>query len=87
MVAVRISLRMAGLDPTQYAGHSFWIGAATATAQQGIQDSLIKTLGCWENAAYTVYVRTSQETLSGVAKTLVGQGMDSLEELQHGAHN
>ena len=86
VVTVRMALRRAGLDPTRYAGHSFRIGAAMTAAQRGIQDSLIKTLGRWESAAYTVYVRTSWETLSGVAKTLVGQGKDSRKELQDGTH-
>ena len=61
VVAVRMALRRAGLDPTWYAGHSFRTGAATTAAQRGIQDLLIKTLGRWESAAYTVYVRTSLE--------------------------
>ena len=84
VVTVRMALRKAGLDPTRYAGHSLRIAAATTAAQRGIQDSLIKTLGHWESTAYTVYVRTSRETLSGVAKTLVG---DSRKELQGRTHN
>ena len=42
--SVRGALARAGLDPTKYAGHSFCIGAATAAAE-GIEDSLIQTLG------------------------------------------
>ena len=42
VVAVRMALRKAGLDPTRYAGHSLRITAATSAAQRGIQDSLIK---------------------------------------------
>ena len=57
-----------------HAGHSFRIGAATTAAQRGVQDSLIKTLGRWESAAYMVCVRTSRNTLCGVVRTLVGQG-------------
>ena len=36
------ALRQAGLDESRYNGHSFRIGAA---AQQGLEDSLIQTLG------------------------------------------
>ncbi len=57
VAAVREALRTSGVDPSRYAGHSFRIGAATMAAQRGIQDSLIKALGRWESAAYTVYIR------------------------------
>ena len=71
VVAVRKALTIAGYNASLYAGHSFRIGAATTAAQQGIQDSLIKTLGRWESAAYTVYIRTPPEVLQGVAKAMV----------------
>ncbi len=71
--AVREALTSRGYDCTLYAGHSFRIGAATTAAQKGVQDSLIKTLGRWESAAYTLYIRTPPDVLCGVANTLVGQ--------------
>ena len=74
VAAMREALKEAGFDPSRYAGHSFQIGAATTATQRGVQDSLIKTLGRWESATYMVYVRTSRDTLCGVARTLVGQG-------------
>ena len=67
---VRLALRSAGYNPTSFAGHSFRIGAATAAAQRGLQDSLIKTLGRWESSAYTLYVRTPREVLCAVAGSL-----------------
>ena len=70
---VRLALEAAGLNCSLYAGHSFRIGAATTAAQQGIQDSLIKTIGRWESSAYTVYIRTPRETLCSVARTLGGR--------------
>jgi len=53
-----------------YAGHSFCIEAATIAAQQGLQDSLIKTLSRWQNIAYTRYIRTSRDILTKVARAL-----------------
>jgi hypothetical protein len=70
VTALRKALDQAGLNAAVYAGHSFRIGAATTAARKGIQDSLIKTLGRWESAAYTVYIRTPRETLCGVARSL-----------------
>ena len=64
---IRAALTEAGLVAKDYAGHSFRIGAATTAAHQ---DSLIKTLGRWESAAYTKYIRTAPDTLQGVASRL-----------------
>ena len=71
---VRNALTRAGLDCSLYAGHSFHIGAATTAARNGVQDSLIKTLGRWESAAYMLYIRTPPEVLCGVASTLASEG-------------
>ena len=70
VAGVRAVLTNAGYNATNYAGHSFRIGAATTASQRGIQDSLIQTLGRWQSSAYTCYIRTAPETLRGVAKTL-----------------
>lgn len=72
VAAVRSALRAAGVDCSRYAGHSFRIGAATTAAHQGIQDSLIKTMGRWESAAYTLYIRTPRDTLCSVSAVLAG---------------
>ena len=45
VTAVRTALTEAGLTAKHYAGYRFCIGAMTTAAQQGLQDSLIKTLG------------------------------------------
>ena len=48
VTAVRTGLDKAGIDSSKYSGHSFRIGAATTAAQNGMEDSIIKTLGRWE---------------------------------------
>ena len=68
---VRSALQRAGIDHSRYSGHSFRIGAATSAALCGLPDSLIKTLGRWESAAYTVYIGTPRETLCSVARSLI----------------
>ena len=67
---VRRALTAAGLVATNYAGHSFRIGAVPTAARCGIQDALIKTLGRWESTAYTRYIWTAPEVLCKVAGRL-----------------
>ena len=71
---LRAALKAGGFRADDYAGHSFRIGAATTAASHGMPDSLIKTLGRWESAAYTLYIRTPHSVLCSVAKSLVGAG-------------
>ena len=67
---VRKALAVAGVDQSKYSGHSFQIGAGTTAAAAGIADSTVKTLGCWESAAYQLYVRLSREELASISTTL-----------------
>ena len=69
--AVRSALASAGIDQTQYCGHSFRIGAATTAAAKGIEDSIIKTLGRWESVAYLQYVRIPRSQLTQVSSVMV----------------
>ena len=70
---IRQALNELGLNASDYAGHSFRIGAATSAALAGIPDHLIKVLGRWESDAYTVYVRTNKESLAGISQSLANQ--------------
>jgi integrase len=49
-------LRQIGIDPTNYAGHSFRRGGATWAHSIGISDALIKYQGDWHSDAYRLYV-------------------------------
>ena len=71
--AVREGLLSAGIQSSNYAGHSFWIGAATTAAHQGIQESTIKMVGPWQSSAYMLYIRTPRVSLCAISKALVTQ--------------
>ena len=61
---VRSALTSMGLPANQFAGHSFRIGAATAAAQAGLEDSVIQALGRWSSAAFLLYIRMPREQLA-----------------------
>lgn len=58
---VRQALQALGLPCDIFARHSFRIGAATAAARAGIEDSVIQMLGRWSSAAFLTYTRTPRE--------------------------
>ena len=68
--AVREALQQVRLMPTNYAGHSFRIGAATTAAVAVIEDSLVQTLGRWSSAAFISYIRTPPTQLMTTADVL-----------------
>lgn len=72
---VRVALEAGGVEAAKYAGHSFRIGAATTAALVGIEDSLIKTMGRWESAAYLLYVRVPRNKLTMVSQRMAMEGL------------
>ena len=51
------AIRQCGLNPAQYKGHSFRIGAASHAAAIGLTDSQIRVLGRWKSNAFRKYIR------------------------------
>ena len=49
-----------GYSDKDYSGHSFRSGAATSASSQGIEDSMIQTLGRWKSDCFKRYIRTSK---------------------------
>ena len=68
---VRGALAASGHDPARYSGHSFRIGAVTAAASRGLEDSTIQTLGRWRSDAYKQYLKLDKNTLAGFSRCLV----------------
>ena len=66
----RRALQALGLPYQDFAGHSFRIGAATAAAKAGIEDSTIRTLGRWSSSAFLAYIRTPKESLTQFSQSI-----------------
>ena len=77
VAGIRNILDSIGFPPSDYAGHSFRIGAVTSAALAGIEDSTIQLLGQWQSAAFLRYVRTPQERLAALSVTLACQGQSN----------
>lgn len=71
--AVRSALEESGIRADGFNGHSFRIGAATAAAAAGLEDSLIQQLGRWKSDAFLAYIRIPQTTLMSVSPRLIPQ--------------
>ena len=70
VLEVKAALEEAGMDETKYSGHSFRIGAATTSVQQGLGDATVQMLGRWRSGANKTYVRTPREQLAGFSRRL-----------------
>lgn len=67
---LRQALLAIGLNCNLYAGHSLRIGAATAAAARGLEDSTIRTLGRWRSSAYHAYIRQDPTRLARLSHAL-----------------
>ena len=66
-------LQAVGIPASEYAGHSFRIGAATTAALVGVEDSMIQTLGRWQSSAFLRYIRTPKQRLACTSASLARQ--------------
>ena len=55
---VSVILRLLGIDPQNFSGHSFRIGGATSASVAGLHDYQIKLLGRWSSDCYKSYIRS-----------------------------
>ena len=67
---VRDALMALGLPYNHFAEHSFRIGAATAAAKAGLEESTIRALGRWNSTAFLTYIHTPREELAQISQTL-----------------
>ena len=72
MAYVHQALTAQGFDHAGITGHSFRVGAATAAAQAGLEDSTIQMLGRWRSSAYLRYIRIPRHVLAAVSTRLIG---------------
>ena len=70
IIHLRQALSEAGVNASGYSGHSFQIGAATAAANAGLSDSMIKALGRWKSDAFMAYIRTPSHHITAVMSRL-----------------
>ena len=71
----RTLLSQAGVDSSLYLGHSFCIGAASTAAANGVEDSLIQTLGRWKSSAYLTYVRIPAKNLAAISASICNNNL------------
>ena len=68
--SIQVSLQEIRLSYMNFAGHSFRIGAATAAAKVGLEDSTIRRLGQWNSAALMTYIKTLQDSLAELSRII-----------------
>ena len=64
------ALTSAGLQGSDFNGHSFCIGAVTSASQARVPETTINILGRWESMAYQQYFRPCPSELAQVAGKL-----------------
>lgn len=63
-------LRLIGIDPSQYSGHSLRIGGATSASIAGLSDYEIKLLGRWNSDCYQRYIRSPLNLFLGIPRKI-----------------
>ena len=58
------------VDITQYAPHSFRIGAATSAAEANVEGHIIKVLGRWSSQCFQNYIHTPQSLLASAQRKM-----------------
>ena len=66
-------LRLAGLNPDNYSGHSFRRGGATYASSLGIPHELIQLQGDWASTAYLEYLARPLRQRLSLAQTVASQ--------------
>jgi hypothetical protein len=64
-------LSLLGFKASDYAGHSYRIGAAMTAASVGLPPWLVKTFGRWSSDCYERYIQCPHSVLSGVSTKLL----------------
>ena len=73
MANIKQVLAHYGVSTVGTTGHSFCIGAATAAAQAGLEDTMIQTLGRFHSTAFLRHIRTPVSVLVSATTRLVPQ--------------
>ena len=66
----RLLISKGGLDSSNFAGHSFRIGAATTVASANLPPWVIKVLGRWSSDCFKRYIKTPSSVLAQVPPTV-----------------
>ena len=70
---IRNLLSKCGQEPTDYAIHSFRIGAATAAANANLPEWIIETMGRWTSDYYQRYIQKPTVAVSQFSTNLINE--------------
>ncbi|SAM64291.1 uncharacterized protein UBRO_14136 [Ustilago bromivora] len=64
-------LTTCGIEPSAYSGHSFCHGAATWVASNGVDNTTICGLGCWQSDCFHCYIDKSAADQAAITKVVL----------------